>query len=206
MAIQSANRNTEETTRPADIDKRNALIDAACELFTTVGYENTTIAQVARKAGVAVGTVYLYFKNKSDLLTAVKGSWEHEVLASLLRPEFADIPFHLRARPMIEASFDVCARHTNMVQLMGLQAEMVGDWHNKTSEPIHALLMNFLEEGVRTGALRPVDTYAAAVLVYGMVNSALLQCFVVEGGRNQQRYIDVLVDAVTHWLINPKLL
>jgi hypothetical protein len=107
---------------------------------------------------------------------------------------------------MIEATFDICARHTNMVQLMGMQAEMVGDWQTKTSEPIHALLKTFLEEGVRTGALRPLDTFTTAVVVYGMVNSALLQCFVFEGGRNQSKYIDVLVDAVNHWLINPDLL
>jgi TetR/AcrR family fatty acid metabolism transcriptional regulator len=92
VAIQSTQRNNQEAARSADVDKRNALIEAACDLFTTVGYENTTIAQVAKRAGVAVGTVYLYFKNKSDLLAAVKGSWEQEVLGSLLSPELADIP------------------------------------------------------------------------------------------------------------------
>jgi TetR/AcrR family fatty acid metabolism transcriptional regulator len=206
MAIQQAKRNTDETTRGADFDKRTAIIEAACDLFTTQGYENTTIAHVAGRAGVAVGTVYLYFKNKSDLLAAVKGSWEQEVLRSLARPELAGIPFQLRARPMIEATFDICARHTNMVQLMGVQAELVGDWQTKASAPIYEVLKAFIEEGIALGALRPVDAATAAVAVYGMVNGALLQCFVIEGGRRQAEYIDTLVDALTHWLVNPALL
>ena len=206
MVVQQTRRNSEESVRGSDLDKRIAIIDAACDLFTTEGYENTTIAHVARRAGVAVGTVYLYFKNKGDLLSAVKGSWEQEVLGSLISPELDSIPFHLRARPMIEATFDICARHTNMVQLMGMQAELIGDWHTRASEPIYAVLKGFLEEGIARGALRPVDTSAAAVVIYGMVNGALLQCFVVEGGEHQAQYIEALVDALNHWLVNPKLL
>lgn len=203
MALQQVNRNSEKTV---DIDKRNALIEAACELFTTEGYENTTIAHVARKAGVAVGTVYLYFKNKSDLLSAVKGMWEQEVLGSLVRPELSSIPFHLRARPMIEATFDICARHTNMVQLMGAQPELMGDWKSLGTPGIYAALRAFLEEGIALGAIRSVDLDVAPVVVYGMVNGVLLQCFVVEGGLHQAKYIDSVVDAINHYLVNPALL
>ena len=206
MALHQANRNIEDTIRGGDADKRNALIEAACDLFTTEGYENTTIAHVAKRAGVAVGTVYLYFKNKSDLLSAVKGTWEQDVLGTLVSPELANMPFHLRARPMIEATFDICARHTNMVQLMGVQPELLGDWKSQASPTIYEVLKAFLEEGIALGALRPVDTTAAPVIVYGMVNGALLQCFVVEDGRNQAQYIDAVVDAITHYLVNPTLI
>lgn len=205
MANEQVRQDTVESARGVDVDKRNAILEAARALFTTDGYEQTTIAQVARRAGVAVGTVYLYFKNKSDLLSGVKDNWEQEVLRSLLRPELAEIPFHLRARPMLEAAFSICATHTNMVQLMGLQAEMIGHWA-KVPAPILEALKAFLEEGKAKGALRPVDAEIAAVAVYGMVNGALLQCFLIEGGLHQRRYIDTLVDAVNNWLVNPDLL
>jgi AcrR family transcriptional regulator len=200
---------TEETglrPRGADADKRRAIIEAAQDLFTTVGYENTTMAHVAGKAGVAVGTVYLYFKNKNDLLIAVKDGWEEEVLRALTLPELATLPHHLRARPMIKASFDICARHTEMVQLMGMQAEMVGDWKTTVPAPIQEALKAFLEEAMSVGAIREIDTEKAAVVLYGMVNSALLQCFTKEGGKDQDGYIDLLVDAVLRWLVNPNLL
>src|SRR5438477_1485849 len=95
--------------RPAIIskkpDKRQAIIEAARVLFTTEGYEATTIADVAGKAGVAVGTVYLYFKNKTELLVAVKGDWDREFLQFMAQPELQVIPHHRRARPLIEACF-----------------------------------------------------------------------------------------------------
>jgi AcrR family transcriptional regulator len=192
--------------RGLDQDKRRAITEAAQHLFTTVGYETTTMAQIAKTAGVAVGTVYLYFKNKTDLLIAVKGGWEEEILRALSLPEIAALPHHLRARPMIEASFKVCARQTELVQLMGVQAEMLGEWHSQVPAPILEALKAFLREAMEAGSIRQIDTDVAAVVLFGMVNGALLQCFCYEGGQHQQRYIDLLVDAVQRWLINPALL
>jgi AcrR family transcriptional regulator len=200
---------TEDVTaqrRGQDMDKRRAIIEAAEDLFTTAGYESTTMAQVAGRAGVGVGTVYLYFKNKNDLLAAVKDSWQEEVLRALSLPEIAALPYPLRARPMIEASFNVCARHTQLVQLLGMQAEMLGEWQSQAPEPIKQAIKTFLDEALAAGAILPIDTNIAATIVYGMVNSCLLECFCLNGGAGQQAYIDLLVSALQHWLINPALL
>src|SRR5947209_14463294 len=111
----------EQATAITSSNKHQAIVDAARELFTTEGYEATTIADVARKAGVAVGTVYLYFKNKNDLLFAVKGDWDEEIIGAFNRPELASIPMRFRVRPLMEAMFAIVAQHTEMVQIMGLQ-------------------------------------------------------------------------------------
>ncbi len=47
--------------------KRNALIEAAYQLFNEKGFQNTTIEEITKEAGVAKGTFYLYFKNKKDI-------------------------------------------------------------------------------------------------------------------------------------------
>jgi TetR/AcrR family transcriptional regulator, fatty acid metabolism regulator protein len=49
-------------------DKRNEILKAAIEVFAKKGFNSASINEVAVKAGVASGTVYLYFKNKDDLL------------------------------------------------------------------------------------------------------------------------------------------
>lgn len=51
--------------------KRNKLYDAAYELFTTKGTSETVIEDIAKKAGVAKGTFYLYFKDKYDILDKI---------------------------------------------------------------------------------------------------------------------------------------
>lgn len=55
----------------ARAEKFNAILRAAIDVFARSGYFNAKVAEVARAAGVADGTVYLYFKNKDDLLISI---------------------------------------------------------------------------------------------------------------------------------------
>src|SRR4051794_15022735 len=58
-------------TDPARAGKRDALLRAAIDVFAERGYFNAQVADVARAAGVAAGTVYLYFRSKDDLLVSI---------------------------------------------------------------------------------------------------------------------------------------
>jgi len=52
-------------------DKREAILRSATRVFARHGFFNAQVADVARDAGVAAGTVYLYFQNKDDLLASI---------------------------------------------------------------------------------------------------------------------------------------
>ena len=56
---------------PAPFGKRDAILRAAIDVFAERGYFNAQVADVARAAGVAAGTVYLYFRSKDDLLASI---------------------------------------------------------------------------------------------------------------------------------------
>jgi TetR/AcrR family transcriptional regulator, fatty acid metabolism regulator protein len=58
-------------TRAAVGDKREAILRAAITVFAHNGYFNSKVADIAREAGVADGTVYLYFKSKEDILHSI---------------------------------------------------------------------------------------------------------------------------------------
>jgi TetR/AcrR family fatty acid metabolism transcriptional regulator len=51
--------------------KKDAILRAAIDVFAECGYFNAQVADVARAAGVAAGTVYLYFRSKDDLLVSI---------------------------------------------------------------------------------------------------------------------------------------
>ncbi len=59
------------TDRPPVTDKREAILRAATRVFARNGYFNSKVADIASAAGVADGTVYLYFKNKEDILHSI---------------------------------------------------------------------------------------------------------------------------------------
>jgi AcrR family transcriptional regulator len=60
--------------RPGADTKREAIFDAALELFGRYGYRRTSIDDIARAAGVAKGTVYLYVENKEALFRTLAQS------------------------------------------------------------------------------------------------------------------------------------
>ena len=51
--------------------KKQAIVDAAIKVLARRGYNDTTVSHIAKEAGVADGTLYLYFKNKEDLLVKI---------------------------------------------------------------------------------------------------------------------------------------
>jgi len=55
----------------AALDKRDAILKAATQVFARRGYFQSQVADVAREAGIAAGTVYLYFRSKDDLLVSI---------------------------------------------------------------------------------------------------------------------------------------
>src|ERR1700754_388241 len=63
-------------------DKREAILRAAITVFAHNGYFNSKVADIAREAGVADGTVYLYFKSKEEILHSIFDRSVVEALAS----------------------------------------------------------------------------------------------------------------------------
>ena len=53
------------------VDKREAILRAATQVFARRGFFQSQVADIARAAGVAAGTVYLYFRSKDDLLVSI---------------------------------------------------------------------------------------------------------------------------------------
>jgi TetR/AcrR family fatty acid metabolism transcriptional regulator len=72
MSLNAVARKTRAAQAdPPPAPKRDAILRAAIDIFAERGYFNAQVADVARAAGVAAGTVYLYFKSKDDLLISI---------------------------------------------------------------------------------------------------------------------------------------
>jgi TetR/AcrR family fatty acid metabolism transcriptional regulator len=63
------------------LDKRDAILRAATDVFARHGFFQSQVADVARAAGVAAGTVYLYFRSKDDLLVSIFERTMREAIA-----------------------------------------------------------------------------------------------------------------------------
>ena len=63
--------------------KMNKLLDAAEELFTTNGFHGTSISDICKKAGTAVGTFYIYFETKTDVYRYLMWKYQKQIKALL---------------------------------------------------------------------------------------------------------------------------
>lgn len=67
--VEMADRETRK--RRITAERRTQILKAASEIFTRKGFAATTVPEIARLAGVATGTIYLYYANKRELFIAV---------------------------------------------------------------------------------------------------------------------------------------
>ncbi|MGK7898495.1 MAG: TetR/AcrR family transcriptional regulator [Xenococcus sp. (in: cyanobacteria)] len=63
-----------------DEAKREAILKAARQRLSQYGVKKTTMSEIAQDVGIAVGTMYLYFKNKNEILIAVAESYSRQHL------------------------------------------------------------------------------------------------------------------------------
>ena len=78
---------TERARDTSQKDKRARIVEAAVKVFAGRGFHTATVAEIARAAGVADGTIYLYFKSKDDLLLRLFD----EKMAALLEEARAEV-------------------------------------------------------------------------------------------------------------------
>lgn len=195
---RSVKRQYDSTRRRAQAEQtRELIIRSAHELFITAGYGRTTIAQIARAAGVAVETVYSAFGSKRNLLRQV---WYVD-----LRGDERDIPLYDRAgMQVVLAESDLSTRirkHAEFVthsfrRIAPLQRALQGA---AASEPAAAAMLaeyserrldvatRYARAAAATGQLAVSEEECRDVL-WAMLDGALWHDLVVERGWSDERF------------------
>jgi len=164
------------STGSADLT-RQRLIRAALELFTTRGYHDTTTAQIAKKAGIAEGTIYRHFASKQHLVNELYRAaqrWATRVVQETARkPEAGTARVQLMA--VAHALMDGAASETAIVKigLLDPLASVLDEESRKTEREFHLALERIIAEGkaqgtVRTGAVEVWGGVWLATLSHGL--------------------------------------
>ncbi len=87
-------------------ERRDAILDAALKEFSARGFAATRLDDVAKRAGVAKGTIYLHFKDKESLFQELIRSKMAPVVGTLEATFAADLPLHM----VVDKAIDVFVR------------------------------------------------------------------------------------------------
>ena len=149
---------------------RQRLIRAALELFTTRGYHDTTTAQIAKKAGIAEGTIYRHFASKQHLVNELYRAaqrWAARVVQETARdPEAGTARAQLTAVAL--GLVEGATQETAIVKLGLLEplSAVLDDESRKTERDFRMALERIVAEGKAQGTVRAgaVDVWAGVWL------------------------------------------
>lgn len=119
--------NSKELSKKEERQQR--ILDAAGELFQKWGYRKTTLADIAKQARVAKGTIYLYWKTREELLMALMNREEARMLADVER-RMQDDPDGWTLPGMIKHSMLASLKNPWMKAVLLQDSEVLGELAN----------------------------------------------------------------------------
>ena len=167
-------------------DKRNRILEAAVKVFARKGYFGARVTDIANEAGVADGTIYLYFKNKEDILVSLfdqvmaehiaKGREELEAADGGAARLLVIARHHLR---LLGGNRDLAVVfQVELRQSTKFMERFTASW----LQDYLSLISGVIEEGQRDGTFRPGVSRKLAT----------------------KAFFGALDEMVTSWILSPK--
>ncbi len=138
--------------------RRRQILQAAVAIFGERGFQRATIKEIAGRAGVAPGTIYLYFKNKRQLLVAIVDELVTQSVDDLLAHAISlDAEAFIAA--VLRDRLQFARRNAALVQALVTELwtdrELQEIFVTRVIQPVLALAGRYAAQQVETGKLRP---------------------------------------------------
>jgi len=164
-------------------NNRAQILETATELFTSSGYHNVSMHQIAEESGFSIGTLYNFFKDKEDLYGELAREYLqkfHDELASVIEGPGDEIE---RIRAYVRAKGRIFENNTQMLRLYftetgsiysGIKSGLNADLRAIYEDFIRRLAAVF-ECGINKGLFRRImEPYYLAVSLASLTNAFLL--------------------------------
>jgi TetR/AcrR family transcriptional regulator len=211
--------STKPLSRPADADEPAArrerrkearpgeLLDAALDLFVEKGFAATRAEEVAARAGVSKGTLFLYFPSKEELFKAVV---RENISGRFAEWQDEFEKFEGTSAEMVRYCMRVwwerigATRASGITKLMISEArnfpELAAFYQQEVIRPGTQLIRRILQRGVDSGEFRPLDvdnsiySIVAPIVFLIMMKHSLGPCSPQDYQLDPLRYIDAMAD------------
>lgn len=188
-------------------DKRERILGAAERIFARHGFFAAKVADVAKEAGVADGTIYLYFKSKDDLLISVFERRMQELLA-LLRAAIATKPPREQLRTFVKTYLQLVHDEPVAAEVLTIElrqsSKFMKEYDNVGLAEFLRLLGGVVAAAQADGTLdRAIPPHVAARMIFGMLDELALAWVLAKApfdGRTRPKKFDIVRAA--DWVIS----
>src|SRR3989442_13834663 len=158
-----------------DPDKPQQIIDAAIRVFAGNGYYNSRVSDIAREAGIASGTIYLYFKTKDEILVTLFRERMAEWVASVRREIATERDPVAKIRKIVALHFRVLEENPDLAEVVQVELRQGQKFFRGASahevSAYFDVIQSVLEEGVAAGRVRrDLALKGATKMLFGAMN------------------------------------
>lgn len=163
--------------------RKEEIIVAAYKVFSTKGFNRATVEEIASKAELSPGTLYLYFKNKEELYTSLAVNLLKYLAIEIEKVVDYDLPVEKKIECFLEIFIDLYNHDPNvLISLFHLQSGEV--LHNlsdeimqelkKYSTQAHGAIVSVIKEGINAGIFIDEHPVALADLLWASYSGVVL--------------------------------
>jgi AcrR family transcriptional regulator len=187
--------------------RSQSIREAAMRVVSRKGYDHVTVQDIADEAGVAKGTVYLYFKSREDVLEKTM-SISFEEFHVLIRKAIArGTTFRERVEQVVQAQLDFFEQQQEFFRLYLAMAEPLGErrLRKHASYRIHiAQLVSMCEAAVEKGEVRDHSPERIAIALASVIRDIGLQRMTEKNKRPIAEDMEFVRDFICRGIATPE--
>ena len=154
--------------------KRRRILEEAAHLFAEKPYHDVRLEDVAARAKVGKGTIYIYFSNKDELYLALVDEGFTLLVAELGAQQDHEESARDALRRILAALVRFAIEHPHLAELMRSSAGGAGARPTRVRAALTSLIETTIRRGVRRGEFRDPNPGLTALCVPGLVRSVIL--------------------------------
>jgi TetR/AcrR family fatty acid metabolism transcriptional regulator len=196
---------TAEAAEAAKTEKRERILRAAIDVFARTGYFSAKVADIAKAAGVADGTIYLYFLGKEDLLISIFREYMREFLATGRQRLSGVSDPRERIRMMIRHHLESLGSDRALAIVFQVELRQSLKFMSLFSHQEFAEYLNMIrltvEEGCVAGVFRDtVQPQLVAKAIFGVLDEMVTSWVLSEKNYKPVDHLDQVTDFVLRGL------
>jgi len=186
--------------------RRNQILDAASQVFADKGFHPTTIKDIAKVAGIADGTIYNYFKNKTALLIGI-----FDRMRTAVEPDetMAETLVQADLRTFLTAFIQLPLTTLNdkdfqlfriVVSEMMVNDDLRTLYHEQILQPTLAIAETYLQQWVDERQITAIDVSLTVSTIASLIMGLMMQN--IMGDPTLQKQWDTLPEFIVNMLID----
>ena len=185
---------------------KQAIHKAVMEVIAEEGLQGITMGRVAKNAGIAKGTIYLYFKDKEDLIRSAIESIFEPMIENIMAILTGTLPPDQKLREGVKQIFETSIKHRNAVQIVLYNLSVMKlhekRYMNKRFNELMAQMTKVIQEGIDSGLFKNMDASTMTMMFVESTNAVISKYLWLENDPKAINKVDLFIDVFMNGMLS----